>query len=172
MLYRPITIAWRTIPNEERTRLILAHCKTGMSAGQVGEIIGGLGISGHTRNSIISHIYRRMKDSGFSLGARNGNPRPWGTVKGSVPVERRRPPMPIRVKVKAKPAAPRYVRPRPSECPPESRGLTCEELGTRSCRYIAGDPREGGTYCGHETLPDESWCSYHMSIVYQPSRAA
>lgn len=88
-----------------------------------------------------------------------------------VRVERRRPPMPIRVKVKAKPAAPNYARPEPSLAP-ESLKLLCEELKPNSCRYIAGDPKDGGTYCGHETVPDESWCSYHMGIVYQPSRVA
>lgn len=51
---------------------------------------------------------------------------------------------------------------------PESLGFSLDQLTTQTCKYMAGDPREGGAFCGHKTRDDSCWCPYHHHLVYQP----
>lgn len=40
------------------------------------------------------------------------------------------------------------------------------ELTARECRWIDGDPRHGGTFCGQPTDVGKSWCEHHHGRVY------
>jgi hypothetical protein len=44
---------------------------------------------------------------------------------------------------------------------PLSKALLIDALTARTCKWMAGDPKEGGTYCGHGTLPGRPYCGYH-----------
>lgn len=46
--------------------------------------------------------------------------------------------------------------------------LTVATLRPNQCRYINGDPKTDGTFCGRAS--DGSWCSQHRKLVYQPSK--
>lgn len=90
-------------------------------------------------------------------------------VQAGVKIERRRPPMPIRKKAKAK-SQTRYERPDLGDAP-VSLAITCEWLEPDSCRFIAGDPKIDGTYCGHPVKPESSYCPYHHAVVWvRPER--
>jgi GcrA cell cycle regulator len=53
---------------------------------------------------------------------------------------------------------------------PQSLELTLETIQSDQCRFIAGDPLAGGTYCGHPVAEDGlSWCQYHYGLVYEPT---
>lgn len=41
------------------------------------------------------------------------------------------------------------------------------ELTARECRWIDGDPRNGGTFCGQPTDVGKSWCGHHHGRVYE-----
>ncbi|GJE52707.1 hypothetical protein GOFOIKOB_5781 [Methylobacterium tardum] len=54
---------------------------------------------------------------------------------------------------------------------PESLRIPIWEIRDGACRYIADDPREGGTCCGHQTFPGSPWCEGHRAeCVAQPGR--
>lgn len=42
----------------------------------------------------------------------------------------------------------------------------------RECRFIYGDPRDGGHWCCGTTQPGSSWCELHEAVVYSGSEGA
>lgn len=53
--------------------------------------------------------------------------------------------------------------------PPRHGQLTLDELRHDSCRFIEREVHDPNhRYCGLQTDLDESWCPYHMAIVYVP----
>lgn len=117
-----------------------------------------------TRNAILGRAFRL----GLSRGSEYH--RMQSTKANRAKFEHRSSPRPLRAKVEPKPTPTHKARPEPSLAP-ESLNLTCEELQPNSCRYIAGDPKDGGTYCGHRKKVGSSFCAYHHSIVWvRPER--
>jgi GcrA cell cycle regulator len=49
---------------------------------------------------------------------------------------------------------------------PLSKALLIDALTARTCKWMDGHPKQGGTFCGHETLPGKPWCPYHYGWVY------
>lgn len=54
---------------------------------------------------------------------------------------------------------------------PPSLRLTIDDLRSNTCRYIAGQPDEHATYCGHRTRPASSYCPQHHSLCWTPVQA-
>lgn len=53
-----------------------------------------------------------------------------------------------------------------------SKGYRIDELTARTCKWMAGDPKQGGTYCGHDTQPGSPYCGYHHGRAhYKGSQA-
>lgn len=43
---------------------------------------------------------------------------------------------------------------------------TLIDVGKNDCRYIFGDPNGCDTpMCGHKTVPNTSWCAFHLDII-------
>jgi hypothetical protein len=49
---------------------------------------------------------------------------------------------------------------------PLSKALLIDALTARTCRWMDGHPKQGGTFCGHTTLPGKPWCPHHFGRVY------
>jgi hypothetical protein len=57
----------------------------------------------------------------------------------------------------------------PAEEPPPANLVKFEDLTSRSCRWIFGDPREPDHgFCGKQTVLGQSWCPDHCRRVYAP----
>lgn len=80
---------------------------------------------------------------------------------------------PPRRKAAPKPAAAPVPRPSPRIAPrpamgvaiPESKRVAITDLKAGMCRWIAGDPRQDATCCGHAVdVGSPVWCSAHRAI--------
>jgi hypothetical protein len=49
---------------------------------------------------------------------------------------------------------------------PLSKALLIDAITERTCKWMDGDPRLGGTFCGHETLPGAPYCGYHYGRAH------
>lgn len=43
------------------------------------------------------------------------------------------------------------------------------KLTPRACRYMTGDPKKGGTFCGQVTVAGKSYCRYHLGLTIHPN---
>ena len=57
----------------------------------------------------------------------------------------------------------------PAEEPPPAGLVKFEDLTSRSCKWIYGDPREPDHgFCGKQTVLGQSWCPEHCRRVFAP----
>lgn len=142
----PKTLSW----SEDEDRLIRIGRQQSLTTSQIAQ-----SLPGRTRNAILGRANRLglCADNAIARQRRAAEAKARGVEKRA-----RRPRM--------FPAKPKPVKvvPMPVDAP-ESLQLLCEELKPNSCRYIAGDPKDGGTYCGHQ-ITRKSLCAYHYRICW------
>ncbi|SDM56901.1 GcrA cell cycle regulator [Methylobacterium phyllostachyos] len=68
-----------------------------------------------------------------------------------------------------RPVPPPRPRVQPADVP-VSLGVPIWEIRDGGCRFIADDPKAGGTCCGHQTVPGSSWCPGHRAICAAPAQ--
>lgn len=130
--------------SEESDRTIADLARQGMSASQIGAVLG------ITRNVVIGRSHRR----GIQL---NPQRQPAQRKRASArPVVSKTVTLPRVVMPIAKPVVIKPVK-------PVGEGVTFFDLGPRSCRYPHGE-----RFCGAETSHGSSWCGWHRAIVYRP----
>jgi GcrA cell cycle regulator len=177
--------------SDERVETLKQLAQAGNTASAIGKAMGV------TKNSIIgklnrlgldAHAYPRKgrsnegrlcKDSPEQVAAwgRAAAQKRWANTprRESSPrirpkVERRAPPQTIRPKL---PIGITTLIVSNAVSGPLSKALLIDALTLRTCRWMDGHPKQGGTYCGHKTLKGQAWCGYHFGIVYsQAVRAA
>lgn len=60
--------------------------------------------------------------------------------------------------------------PRPEPLKPLDPTLKLDRLEPHQCRWIIGDMREGGAYCGRDRFDDSTgFCADHCKLAYTPS---
>lgn len=133
----------------------------GFSATQIAAELGGT-----TRNAVIGRVHRMKLPKRQKVSTpRAVRVRPRSRSVAAVP---RRPAV----------ALPRPPAPVPSPSLPAEEAVFVEPtplhlsvMGTsdRQCKFMAGDPKRGGRFCGTPVWrPGSAWCSYHRRIVYRP----
>lgn len=126
----------------------------GFSASQIAAELGGWSLS---RNAVIGKLHR-LGLSGRGCPTQPHPPR-------RQPVQRRT-------------IAKRVIRPvaakieKPLILVVLSKGYLIDALTDHTCKWMDGDPKRGGTYCGHDTQPGSPYCEYHHGRAhYKGSQA-
>jgi GcrA cell cycle regulator len=130
--------------------------KDGRTASEIAAALGGV-----SRSAVLGKL-RRLG----LLGTREPQkahfkPRPRLTVIQGGKAEKRR-------------ATPRSTKKRffsvaslPAVGEQASLGIRIGDIGEHACRWIAGDPRSGGTCCGHPAVGTLSYCGHHARRAYR-----
>lgn len=140
----------------ERSTLLEQLIGQSMTAAEIGAELGV------TRNAVIGKAHRL----GLSITG--------GPVKAAAAAALRPDnPKPRKSRARAalnpepvEPAPPRETITRPE--PHGMRLLPLEDLGTRNCKWVEGDPRESFFYCGNDVKQGSSYCPGHHAVCYMP----
>lgn len=142
---------------KQEDEILIRLKKQGHSAAEIGAVVkrSKSAVCGRVyRLGIAEKDYRPRAQYGSRVRAKRRIKR--GNIPSAVPPKRH---------YEKRAPRPRIMKP---EIAPESKGMTLDELPPNACKYMAGDPREGGTFCGEKAVRGQSWCAYHYHIVYMP----
>lgn len=162
----------------EARAFVLALWETHLSASQIAERVAAEHYLTVTKSSVIGIAFRAGKAfSGPRSSARLAAARAARAAKLAVPKSEealRRDRERKAAKAIAKPAP--APRPTPAQRPaipagiPVSLGVPLVEIREGGCRFIADDPRAGGTCCGHTTQHGSPYCAAHHALCTVPVR--
>lgn len=162
----------------EAKSFVLALWETHLSASQIAERVAAEHDLVVTKSSVIGIAFRAGKSfSGPRSSACLAAARAARAARvGRTDEQRRKERERKAAKAIAKPApAPRSAptqRPAiPAEAP-ASLQIPLVETREGACRYIADDPRSGGTCCGHAAQSGSPYCPAHTALCTVPVRRA
>lgn len=145
---------------------------TGCGSARIIEALAAVGKSA-TKNAVVCQAYR----AGLAFqGARTKPPAPRPARVPLTPEERAERERQRAARRRARDAA-AAGRPVPPPRPrverstaPSSLRIPIWEISDGACKFIADDPRLGGTCCGHQAFRGSRWCEAHYAECVQTER--
>ena len=138
-----------TIWTDEKVNMLEALLEEKLSASQIGE---RLGVS---RNAVIGKAHRL-----------NMKLRPRPEASAARRVVRQKPSAPVglwRDLAFVAPIRNKSAIPVDPFLRPDGQMYNTLSITDRSCKWIVEGHGKNARYCGHEAVPERSWCEYHMT---------
>lgn len=152
----------------ERIELLRRYWAEGLSASRIAACLGGV-----TRNAVIGKVHRLELPARAARKAKIYSPRPRSRAASSL----FRPTRLQLVKPKKPATMPRSPKRRTRQeiaavmatlqSIPGKLNVDLLDLQPHMCRWMDGDPKEDGHFCGRHRHGDLAYCAPHASVAFQ-----